>query len=119
MNPITLTAEQLSVVQHPLGSTPASWLWPVPGKHHARLSRSVPGAGVPGRTAPHPGAHVQRLARVQFQERLTAIGIPRYLQPPIDTFHASPTGCCASGWRPAAPYNHRLLAPMGRGSRPG
>ena len=29
-----------------------------------------------------------RLARVQFQERLADIGIPRMYQPPVDTFHS-------------------------------
>jgi DNA helicase-2/ATP-dependent DNA helicase PcrA len=86
---IELTTEQNAVINHSLG-------------RHARVL-AVAGSGKTTTLAHRvkhllteqhvpPGAiqvlMFNRLARVQFQQRLADIGIPRGQQPPVDTFHS-------------------------------
>ena len=89
MSNVRLTSEQEAVIRHPLG-------------RHARVL-SVAGAGktttmayrikhlVMERNVAPGSIHVlmfNRLARVQFRQRLADIGIPPSHQPPVDTFHS-------------------------------
>jgi len=89
MSNVRLTSEQEAVIRHPLG-------------RHARVL-SVAGAGktttmayrikhlVMERNVAPGSIHVlmfNRLARVQFRQRLADIGIPPKVQPPVDTFHS-------------------------------
>ena len=89
MSDVRLTSEQEAVVRHPLG-------------RHARVL-AVAGSGktttmayrikylIEERAVAPNSIRVlmfNRLARVQFQERLADIGIPAAYQPPVDTFHS-------------------------------
>ena len=96
--PFPLSPEQLQIVQHPEGC-------------HGKVL-SVAGSGKTTTMAcrvkhliqdlGHPPTALQALmfnslARRQFRERLTQVGLPRHLHPPVDTFHS---------------YSHRLLDQM-------
>ena len=89
MHSAILTSEQQSVVHHPLG-------------RHA-LVLAVAGSGktttmahrikhlITEMEAPPSSLRVlmfNRLARMQFQDRLVDVGVPRGAQPPVDTFHS-------------------------------
>jgi DNA helicase-2/ATP-dependent DNA helicase PcrA len=89
MSDVRLTSEQEAVVAHPLG-------------RHARVL-AVAGSGktmtmayrikylIEEQNVAPSSIRVlmfNKLARVQFQERLAEIGIPRKHHPPVDTFHS-------------------------------
>lgn len=94
MSYCNLTSEQLAVVQHPLG-------------RHARVL-AVAGSGKTTTLAHRiryliTEQHVppqqilvlmfNRLARQQFQTRLTEVGLSPQRQPPVHTFHSLAYGC--------------------------
>jgi DNA helicase-2/ATP-dependent DNA helicase PcrA len=89
MSSVTITSEQEAVICHPLG-------------RHARVL-AVAGSGKTTTMAYRIKYLIEeqnvapssirvlmfnKLARVQFQERLAEIGIPRKFHPPVDTFHS-------------------------------
>ena len=89
MSSVTVTTEQEAVIRHPLG-------------RHARVL-AVAGSGktmtmafrikylIEEQNVAPSSIRVlmfNKLARVQFQERLAEIGIPRKHHPPVDTFHS-------------------------------
>ena len=97
MSHITLTPEQERVILHPLGSHARVLAVAGSGKTTTlahRVKHLVTEQNIPPRSI--RVLMFNRLARVQFQEALEGIGIPRTHQPPVDTFHSFSYGLIRS-----------------------
>jgi len=89
MSTIRLTSEQEAVVHHPLGRHARVLAVAGSGKTTTmayRIQHLIDEEKVPPRAI--RVLMFNRLARVQFQETLEAIGIPCAYQPPVHTFHS-------------------------------
>ena len=89
MSEVQLTSEQQVVVHHPLGrharvlavAGSGKTMTMAQGVKHLIMEQNVSSKQI-------QVLMFNRLARVQFQERLEHIGVPRAYQPPVDTFHS-------------------------------
>lgn len=84
-----LSDEQIQIIRHPLGCHGKVLATAGSGKTTTMAERVV---ALTNEHAVAPGAiqvlMYNRHARAQFRHRLAAIGLPREMHPPVDTFHS-------------------------------